>query len=93
MHITDVNANEAMLADRLENGIGRDRACVAKVWRAEYRHGGNNSRVFDQIADAYDIAVDRRFRLQTRPLRIGQRGNLRDAGGVDCNQCCKCQED
>ena len=81
-----------MLADRLKNGVGRNSAGVSKIRRAENWHGGNNSRVIDEIADAYDIAVDDSFRPQTRPFRFGRGHNLRGAGGGYCDERCNCQE-
>ena len=63
-------------------------AGIAEVGRAEDRHVGDDAGIFDQIADAHDVAVDNRFGLQSW-LDLA---NLRDGGryeGAERDKCGK----
>ena len=70
-----VNPDKRVIADSIENGIYRYGAGIAEVRRAKDRHSGNDAGIFDQIADAHDVAMDNRFGLQS--WRIW---GLRDGG-------------
>jgi hypothetical protein len=81
-----VDADELVWADRLDHALGRDRAAGAEVGRPEDRHVGHRSRVFNEIADAHDVACDGDAGAQRRHrvLRCGRIGNQ---GGERQRQC------
>jgi hypothetical protein len=76
-----------MAADSLKHSIGRDCPRISEVWRAKYWYRGNNACVFDEIADARDIALDDCFRFQSRALRAGLSGSLRAGWNTKCTKC------
>ena len=59
-----VNPDKRMIADRIENSIYGYGAGIAEIRRAEDRHVGDDAAIFDQIADAHDVAVNNRFGLE-----------------------------
>ena len=68
------------------NAIGRDRARGAEIGRAEDRYVGDGPGVFDQVADAHDVAADgdarhERRQRRRRRLRRGRREPSRAASG------------
>ena len=66
-----------MIADRIENSIHGYGAGIAEVRRTEDRHIGNDAGIFDQIADAHDVAVNNRFGLQSvADLELARRRTL-----------------
>src|SRR4029077_8728106 len=79
--------DEGMAADSLKHSIGRDCPRISEVWRAKYWYRRNNARVFDEIADTHDIALDDCFRFQGRALRAGLSGSLRAGWNTKCTKC------
>ena len=65
-----------MVTDGAEDGIDGDGPCTAEVRRAEDRHIGNDTGIFDQIADANEVAMNDRLCLYCRPFCIGRSNHL-----------------
>src|SRR6185312_9499899 len=76
------------LADSVR-AIRSSMSVAGTVWvgRAKDRHGGDDAGVFDQIADAHDVAADSRFGLQ--PWRIWSLRDGRRREGAERNKCSK----
>ena len=101
-----VDADELVRPDGIEDAIGRDRARGAEIGRAENRHVGHRPGIFDEVADAHDVAGDgdaglergrgrRRRRLRGRRAahneQQGERCDHQSGHGRDLSQRISCE--
>ena len=76
-----VDIDQLMRPNGLDDTVGRDRARGAEIGRAEDGDVGDRSGVFDEVADAHEIALHGGVGAQCRPIRL-----LGGGSAAECEQ-------